>query len=71
MNATLRLLARAIAIAMNLVALFLELNVEVQSRIHHLTVDWSWAARVGELAPLFALVAIFWPVPSSGKEQSK
>jgi hypothetical protein len=61
-SARLRTLFRFAAIALNLIAFLLEMNLEIQPRLHpQLHVDWTWWSRVEELAPLLALVALLWP----------
>jgi hypothetical protein len=62
MSRAVRQVVRIVAITLNIIVLLLEWNIEVQTRLHpNLHVDWSWAGRVSEFAPLFALVALLWP----------
>jgi hypothetical protein len=62
MNVSARRIVRFAAIAINLVAFLLEMNLEIQPRLHpQLHVDWTWWSRIEELAPLLALVALMWP----------
>jgi hypothetical protein len=62
MSDRLRSAVRIVAIALNLLALVLELNLEIQPRFHPgLHVEWTWAGRVEEFAPLLALIYLLWP----------
>ena len=53
---------RGVAVGLNLIALMLELNVELQAWRHpNLHITLSWAGRVEGLAPFLAFAAILWP----------
>ena len=58
-------LVRYGAVALNVVAAFLELNLEVSSRLYGLANHQSLWTRALEVAPLCALVVMLWERPSS------
>lgn len=58
------------AVALNVLAGLLQLNVEITSRIYHIPIEQSLWVRAEEFAPLFALVVLLW-APRSESNASR
>ncbi len=62
---------RVVAVALNVVAALLQLNVEVMSRLHHTPNTPSFWIRIEEFAPFFALVVLLWSPRNSATSSAR